>query len=438
MEFGENNRINLLILSGSNPNKSAGIAAKDILNGFRAREEYKVRLVVKAWDTYNDKDIISLDSRIIHYANWFKRNIKASLRRIGLNHFKRPNINKDYDVQEIYQTKMHYSTKKILKKSRMNPDIILIIFTPTFLNAKNIFELYQYTNAKIYWQLVDMAPFTGLCNYAWQCLNYQTSCGKCPAIYSDNSNDISRKNHQFKIENMNKTELKIIIGSNWLISRAKKSTVFKNKTIYKVFLSVDENLFNPYYNKEELRIKYNIPKCSTVIGFGANNLNDKRKGIQYIVDALNYLAQQEISSQLYIIYSGNGQVQLDPNLKNCSFGNLTRNELPSFYRCCDFFINTSIQEVGPYMMIEALMCGVPVISFKTGFADDFIFNNKTGFIVNTISYQCLAQVIEKACAIPTISMMKMQEEAHQQTRRLVSLKNQINSYINIFKEDGAI
>ncbi len=427
-----NKKVKILILSNSNPYKTAGIIAKDILDGFKSRNEFQVKLVTKTWDRYQDSDIISIDSFIEYLFKKGKRKVINLLKRIGL--IKTPNINHDFSVQDYNQSVSHYTAEKILKKIDYIPDVIFVLFTQTFLTHKNIFDLQKLTSAKIYWQLADMASFTGLCHYSWDCNGYEKACGKCPAIYSKKNNDISYQNLKFKIQNIEKTDLRVIIGSDWLIKKAQKSSVFKRKKISKVFISVEEKNFHPVSNKAKLRTKYKIAFDSFVIAFGSVNLNSKRKGIKYIIEALG-IVQKKYSGnkKISVLYSGRGSI--DVNYENVHLSHLSRNDLPEFYQLSDMFINTSIQDVGPYMLLEALMCGIPVVSFNTGIASDFVINNQTGYLTSDISSISLSDRVLELLHLSEGKLSKMKDTAFKRSRKLLSKDVQIESYIKLLKED---
>ena len=67
-----------------------------------------------------------------------------------------------------------------------------------------------------------------------------------------------------------------------------------------------------------------------------------------------------------------------------NFQSIIKNEkeLIKFYQNSDFFLNQSIQDAGPVMVNEALACGVPVISFKTGISNDVIRNKLVKKIIS--------------------------------------------------------
>ncbi len=427
----------ILILSTSDPYKSAGIVAKDMFDGFK-KAGHQVKLLVRVWGNYKDKNILPVDSKPIHF---YKRLIKRGtkyLNKVGLFRSETVKTDSDYHVQDIDQTFDYYSTRKILKKAGFNPDVIMIVFAQNFLNAKNIYELNKLTGAPVFWQIVDMASFTGLCHYAWDCNNYTRNCGRCPALFSLNERDTSFKNLNFKKNYIQKTNLNIVIGSDWLISRAKKSAIFKGKKISKVFLSLNSNDFLPQVNREQYLSEFRIPSEHFIISFGAMNLAAKRKGIKYIKEALAIVDKAELRRKILVIYAGDRELSFDCGLNTKYLGVLDRNDLPKLYHCSDLFISASLQDVGPYTMIEALMCGVPVVSFNTGFANDFIRDDQTGYLTKANTSDELAKGILRFEKKSNQELNDIKQKCYHTIKDVLSIDKQIDSYLKLFKEGGVI
>ena len=70
-------------------------------------------------------------------------------------------------------------------------------------------------------------------------------------------------------------------------------------------------------------------------------------------------------------------------------------KLIKFYQESDFFINQSIQDVGPTMVSESLACGIPVISFDIGMSKDLIKNDRNGYLIKTKFSTNLAKILKK-------------------------------------------
>jgi glycosyltransferase involved in cell wall biosynthesis len=422
----------ILILTTSHPYQTAGVAAYDIYKGFKQREGNEVRMVVKIWDKYPDKDIVAIDSYLSYLKGKIIRKLLKIVNKYGVIKQKVVLTDPDFQVQNYNQTKEYYSTKKILKKARIKPDVIFIVFAHGFLTYRNLFELNKLTGVPIYWQLADMAPFTGSCHYAWDCEGYQMDCGMCPAILSNDKFDQSYINLKYKERFLKNLNLRIIIGSEWLIQRAKKSSLFKDKEITKVFISVDENQFHPIQGNAHLKEKYNLSPDIFVIGFGANGLSHKRKGIQYILDSIDLI---KTDKNLLFIYAGDQVIQKAFNHPTKYVGQLTRNELPDFYRLCDLFVSASLQDVGPYMILESLMCGVPVVSFNTGIASDFVMTSVTGILVEEFSSEALSDGINSMLEKNQQELAIIKNNCFENTRKKLALEKQIDDYYSLFKKD---
>src|SRR6185369_3592800 len=50
------------------------------------------------------------------------------------------------------------------------------------------------------------------------------------------------------------------------------------------------------------------------------------------------------------------------------------------YQAADVFVCPSVEEAGPMMIPEAMLCGLPVAAFETGGAPDIIKHRQTGYL----------------------------------------------------------
>ena len=63
-------------------------------------------------------------------------------------------------------------------------------------------------------------------------------------------------------------------------------------------------------------------------------------------------------------------------------GKYQRNEVWNFLSCMDVFFYTPLAESFGYVIVEAMMCGVPVVTTNVGAIPETIINGENGFIVN--------------------------------------------------------
>lgn len=390
----------ILILSTSHPFISAGIAALETYKAFKSIKSNEVKVIVRAWDKYPDNNIIiPIDSFYDHTKRRVLRKLKKILISLKIIKEKRTLTNPDYYVQDFDQTNTHYATKKILKKAGFKPDAIVVLFMPFFLSFKNLYELNKETKVPILLYMMDMAPMTGGCHYAWDCKGYTEKCGNCPAYYSNNEYDQSRKNWDFKHEYIEKTNIIPIAGTEWQYRQLQQSSLYQNKSKYKILLPIDEELFKPG-NKMEARAHFNIPKNKKIIFFGAVSLSDKRKGVAQLMDALNLLKtklDENKTKNIHLAIAGEMNLDLETQVPfdYTSLGYLSHQELARAFQSADIFVCPSIEDAGPIMINQSIMSGTPVVAFKMGVALDLVIDDVTGYIVDNGNSEDLAKAIHK-------------------------------------------
>ena len=282
-----------------------------------------------------------------------------------------------------YSENTNYINHNILfKKLPYSPDIIVIHFTSHFINFKNIFELTKSTNARVIFNMLDMASLTGGCHFAWDCLGYTKSCGNCPAIKSNKEFDISRKSFLFKQKYIKKINPVLVATSEETYIQAKKSTLFKDLEIFKSLLPINSNDFVPS-DKLNARDYFSLPIDKKIIFAGSQNLEDERKGFKNFVYSLDILFSKLTDNQrnnLIILTAGEKPIEKYIKFKNIHLGTLkSKKALVYAYQSADIFVCPSIEDSSPMMLNEAVSCGIPVVAFDMGVAKDLISFPNTGY-----------------------------------------------------------
>ncbi len=375
--------MNILLVSTPNPYKTSGIVAYDLLNAFKKIQGVNVKLVVKEYGNYPDEDVISVDTFFIHYKIKVFRKIKQLLMKLNLINSPEPSIDYNYSVHDYDQTATYYSTEGILGHIDFKVDLIIVLFTHNFLSHKNLFELNKKTDAPILLYLMDMAPMTGGCHYAWNCQKYTEICGFCPALYSCEQNDQAMVNFIFKKEFIERTHLVPIAGSEWQFSQLAKSSLYASKNKAKILLAINESLYCPS-DKMKSRKKLGLPEDKKILFFGAVSMAEKRKGVKELIEALKRLKiMLPDPDQIHLAVAGRNRTKgfdFFP-FPSTYLGYLDHNDLPKAFQAADIFLSPSIEDSGPMMVNQSIMCGTPVVAFEIGVALDIIHNLETGFRV---------------------------------------------------------
>lgn len=372
--------MNILIISTQNPFKTSGIVAYNLYNGLKD-EKNNVKVLIKEYAEFNSEDFVSMEKSFDLIKKKWKYRYERVLARLGITN-KIDRTNPDYHVQDFDQTIQYYSSKEILKKIKFQPDVIFYLFQQNFLTAKNLYELNKLTGAKILWYMMDTAPLTGACHYSWDCKGYISGCGKCPALYSDKAKDQSSVNFKYKNKYLSKTDIEIIAATEFQMKKALSSGLYGNKPIHKILLSIDPDVFS-FIPKKQAKEKFSISSDKKVIFFGGTSINNNRKGMKFLIEALRILREDfnQKNDNLLLLVAGNSNELFNSLLyEHRHLGLLANNEqLASAYQAADIFVCPSIEDAGPMMINQSIMTGTPVVSFEMGVALDIVITGKTGY-----------------------------------------------------------
>ena len=215
------------------------------------------------------------------------------------------------------------------------------------------------------------------------------------------------------------------------VKHVKESIIF-NKLKHKVYLnynSLDLKVYKPLTNLNK--------KTKIIIGF-RSSLNP-RKGNKYLINSLKHLILKDRNIVNKIKFNVIGDSSILKYISemgfNYSFKPNINNEkkLIKFYNDLDFFINQSVQDIGPMMVNEALACGIPVLSFKIGVAVEFIKENYNGFLIKKISSKFLAKKILEISKLKINEITRMKKNSRKTANRFINLSSSIENIIKICK-----
>ncbi|MCG7547198.1 MULTISPECIES: glycosyltransferase [Pseudoalteromonas] len=257
------------------------------------------------------------------------------------------------------------------------PDIIVLHWVSGFISHKHIEWLSNHSTAKkIFWFSMDMAPFTGGCHYSWGCEGYGSSCKQCPATTNILASKLVSNYFAEKAQIIQKCDIDLIVPNRFVESQAKLSALGFSD-IHTCYLPIDSNVFSVNQTREFDK--------EIVILFGAANFKNKRKGLQEFIKAIDYLSEQvpfeSMAEHVKVLIPGVSEEIRRLFKFDCEFIEYANSdeELSNIYSQAHIFVSTSLEDSGPMMVVEALMSGLPVLSFSTGIAKDVISEGDNGY-----------------------------------------------------------
>lgn len=383
MESGIDKKLNILLISSGIPTDNSPKMALDMSRALRVAHnvdllfKYPVNTDLPTISAYNKSEVYLLEkiNYLIRIFNFSKRIFKENRNfLLGKKNYKPLPHYHFFGIDDKHPP---VNSKRILNKIEKEYDFVLVFFWQGMITSKILFDIYQKMKKPILLYSADMFPMTGGCSYFWDCDRLEHFCGKCPGLNSHDENDVTRTNFLYKKQKLEKINC-IFLGNSWMNKFAKKSGLFKK--IDRVYPIIDEKIFKPQ-DKTLLREKNNFGD-KIILFFGAVTANEIRKGSKYLVEALQLLIvkRPELKNKIFLLVAGNESDILGLEKFNVfKTGHLNFEQLAKCYAMSDIFLSPSIQDAGPMMLNQSLLCGTPAVAFEMGTACDII-NSNTGYI----------------------------------------------------------
>lgn len=267
-----------------------------------------------------------------------------------------------------------------------------------FLSPKFLAQLDELERP-IVWTFHDSNAFTGGCHVRYNCEHFHQQCGNCPVLRFEGKNDISHTNWLRKQKAYSKLNFHVVAPSKWMAASVKESSLLGLRKTTVIPNTIETDVFKPYVKAEAKQI-LKIPANHFVLMSGfMPSKNDKHKGAQYLIAALNELAARpEIpNDKIELVIFGNKNEKNMPNFpfKTTFLGTINKDEhLAKCYAAADAFITPSLEDNLPNTVMESLACATPVIAFTTGGIPDMVKHLENGYLAKYKDATDLADGIE--------------------------------------------
>ena len=341
------------------------------------------------------------------------------------NHFKKHNL---FEV-DIANT----GTNVISLPELSQADVIhLHWINQGMLSLKDIRRIIE-SGKPIVWTMHDMWPFTGICHYAGDCDKYTSHCENCPILYKGNKKDLSFHTFQQKKRMLEGSHIHFVSCSQWLGNMAKRSKLIGNHSIVSIPNAINTNLFKPR-DKQAARHKLGLPMDKQLLLFGSMKTTDKRKGIDYLVNACELLAKShpDFCKQLGVVILGkesNLYESLFPfPIYSMNYVN-SEKELADIYNAVDLYVTPSLQDNLPNTIMEAMACGIPCVGFNVGGIPEMIDHLHNGYVADYKSAEDFANGIH--WALSEGEYESLSQEAHRKVLTSYSESAVAKRYIEV-------
>jgi glycosyltransferase involved in cell wall biosynthesis len=175
-----------------------------------------------------------------------------------------------------------------------------------------------------------------------------------------------------------------------------------------------------------------------VVFWGAGYLRDPRKGFGKFLEALKELSRSiEKPDEVFIYIAGNADEEsrrMHIPFKHRYAGTLSIDQIIEAYQLSHVYACTSVEDSGPTMINQAILCGTPVAAFEMGVSLDLVHDSKTGYRVALGDIQAFASGLQKILSADDRQYAEMAGNCRNEGLSKLDPKNQIKQYQDIFRK----
>jgi len=255
-------------------------------------------------------------------------------------------------------------------------------------------------HAPVTWTLHDMWALTGSCAYSLDCLKFESACdARCPRVgtYPTLPARMIASAHARRRRLYNgHPRLALVAPSRWLTDHARVMAKGCVSTL-RITYGLDLDQFRPIQKslaRDLLRIPDDGKPCLLA---AAAWFRDPIKGMNLLVEALATPAKE--SPRLMLMGRDDVLIRPPAGIDVVRFGALSGDKFfPILYSAADLFVQPSLAENQPLVIMEAMACGVPVVALSVGGVPEMVVENETGWLAKEKSAGGLAEALRRAMA----------------------------------------
>lgn len=321
----------------------------------------------------------------------------------------------------------------VARIKELRPDIIhLHNLHGYYLNYSILFDYLNTTDIPLVWTLHDVWPVTGHCaTIDNECNSLASGCLTCPRkrvyptslLLSRSARNYEAKKRAFGAA---ASHLTLVPVSNWL-KCIMQDSFLGSCAIHVIHNGIDINVFRPREKAAitPLRDRYGLECKKVILGCamqfssskGFNDFIEMRKLLpdDYAIVMIGLKPKQckEVDA------AGIIGIQRTQNVQ----------ELAAWYSLADVFANPTYHDSFSLTNIEALSCGTPVVTYRTGGTPETVDEN-TGIVVEQGDINALIQACTGLCP----KSAGLSKACRERTVRLYNKDDRFGEYLRLYEQ----
>lgn len=318
------------------------------------------------------------------------------------------------------------ATLRMLRRfDKLHVDLIHLHNLQGFcVNLPLLFGYIRRRNIPVVWTLHGTWAYTGKCvhHVIANCDKWKTGCHDCPqkntwpASRSDNSRRMWRlKKRLFTAV----PRMTVVAPSQWIADMARESFL-KQFPITVIPNGINTYVFKP--TESDFREKNGLTGKIVLLGVAA--AWGRLKGLGAMLELAKRLDERY---QVVLVGATAQNAALPPNVLALPAVSDKR-ELAKIYSAADLFIQPTLADTFPTVNMEALACGTPVITFRTGGSPEII-DETCGAVVAQGDVDGLMAAIEDE-----VRQRKFTKENCLRRAAQFTAENMVKHYLQLYSD----
>lgn len=247
---------------------------------------------------------------------------------------------------------------------KFQPDVLhLHSIHNSYLNLPMLFSYIKRNSIPVVWTLHDCWAFTGHCPYfdMARCEKWKTGCRRCPQYKSYPASILDNAAMMYRLKKkwfLGVQNLTILTPSQWLADLTAQSFL-QGYPVQVIPNGIDLSVFKP--TASDFRKKYHCEDKLLLLGcaFGW----EERKGLDVFLELVKRLDQRY---QIVLVGMDPRTAARLPEKMIPIPRTQDPRQLAGLYSTADVFVNPTREDNYPTVNMEAIACGTPVVTFRTG------------------------------------------------------------------------
>ena len=293
------------------------------------------------------------------------------------------------------------------------------------VNLPLLFRYIKKRRILVVWTLHGTWAYTGKCvhHVIANCDKWKTSCFDCPQkdTWPASKPDNSRWMWRLKKKMFTSVpQMEIVAPSQWIAGMARESFLRK----YPV--RVIHNGINPYVFRpmdSDFRRKNGLD--GKIVLLGVAEAWGKLKGFDTMLEIAERLGEDYRMVLVGTIKEP--ERPLPSNVVAIPHVN-SKKEIAQIYTAADLFVQPTLADTFPTVNMEALACGTPVITFRTGGSPEII-DETCGVVVAQGDVDGLVRAIQDE-----VKQCKFTKENCLRRASQFTIENMVNQYLQLYSD----